>query len=59
MPNKYEAIVNLIGGRYSKPGRVALTGERIAEFEACQGYPLPTDYREFVRDYGGIGVNAI
>ncbi|RYX80861.1 SMI1/KNR4 family protein [bacterium] len=58
MPNKYDDIVKRIKSFNPDPPRPPLTEEQLNELEAWHGYALPADYREFLRDYGGIGANA-
>lgn len=59
MPNKYAEIIQRLGFVPREPPRLPLTEEQLADFEQWQGYPLPADYREFLRDYGGIGARAL
>jgi hypothetical protein len=56
MPNKYEEIVRAIGGRYSDDAQFGpvLDEQHFQKIEAHLKTSLPSDYREFLRDYGGI-----
>jgi hypothetical protein len=60
MLNKYQQIVERVG-RYSPSSlnRATLSEVRLNDYEAWLGYSLPADYREFLRDYGGITARAI
>lgn len=60
MPNKYDTIMKRICADFFKrhlPLESA-TEEQLKEVEALIGHSLPTDYREFLRDYGGYIINA-
>lgn len=62
MENKYEHIVKRFGGKYSHPPgtpeRPPLSEAELEQYERDLEYTLPTDYREFLRDYGGVPFNA-
>ena len=55
--NKYQHRINELGGRfvYENVGElpVELSEEELQSVEAALGHPLPPDYREFLRDFGG------
>ncbi len=56
--NKYEKRVAELGGVFSGKGwtqPVTLSEEQLQKLEKEIGFPLPEDYREFLKDYGGYG----
>lgn len=58
--NKYESIIQKIGGVFSNARpRSPMSEAQLAEYERDLGYSLPKDYREFLKDFAGVGVNAI
>ena len=55
-PNKYDAIMDRLGYRYVQTDRLTFPDQ--TEIDACErslGYPLPPDYKEFLRKYGVTG----
>ena len=63
MANKYDGIMRALRGkfsaRYEGEQPVSLPEEHLAEVEAQLGYSLPSDYREFLRDYGDFHFTGV
>ena len=57
MANKYDSTVAQLRGQFFKEGLIVppLHEEHLNRIEAQLGHHLPDDYREFLRDYAGVG----
>lgn len=58
MSNRYTELVRQLGGRFAYADQglteVSLSPEQLDRIESQIRYPLPGDYREFLRDFGGF-----
>ncbi|RYX82366.1 hypothetical protein EON83_19915 [bacterium] len=53
MSNKYDEIMQQLGAKPINGRKTLLSDTQLDKMEADLGHPLPADYREFIRCYGG------